>query len=89
MRRGSLTELAEEARARPVRGEVVVVVAGAAGVGGADLPPEELARRARRLMASGVSRKEALDRVAKECGVRKRRVFDALVAPGAGERKSG
>jgi 16S rRNA (cytidine1402-2'-O)-methyltransferase len=83
VRRGDLAGLAAEARDHPVRGEVVLVVGGASGAHRLEPPSEELARRAQGLMASGVSRREALAMVAEECGVRRRRVFDALVAAGA------
>lgn len=87
VRRGTLADLAAEARLRPVRGEVVVVVAGAVGAARVEPSPEELARRAETLMERGATRKEALTLVAEECGVRRRLVFDALVAAGAAERE--
>ncbi len=78
VRRGRLSELLEGVRADPPRGEIVLLVGG--------VPPErpeapagELARRAEELMAAGVERREALTRVARERGVARRRVFDALV----------
>lgn len=83
VRRGTLAELAEEVGRQPVRGEVVVVVGGAGEAGRGEPSPEELAGRAQDLMYSGLTRKEALTRVAEEYEVRKRRVFDALVAAGA------
>ena len=78
VRRSSLSELLESLRTEPARGEVVLIVEGAQrAVEG--LPPSELAQRARALMASGVERKMALTTVAKETGVARRRVFDALL----------
>lgn len=79
--RGSLSEVLERVRTEPVRGEIVVVVGGA--VRGAEEHPDanELATRARALMAEGVERKDALARVARETGVRKREVFEALIEP--------
>lgn len=79
VRRGSLSEILEGLKSDPARGEVVIVV------GGAEPAPSvrasaELAQRARELMASGVERKVALTRVAKETGVSKKKVFDALVS---------
>jgi 16S rRNA (cytidine1402-2'-O)-methyltransferase len=79
VRRGRLEELAAGVRSDPPRGEIVLVVEGAIGEHGAEVPPDELARRARALMDEGVERREALSRVAKEAGVPRRRVFDALV----------
>jgi 16S rRNA (cytidine1402-2'-O)-methyltransferase len=79
VRRGRLEELAAGVRSDPPRGEIVLVVEGAVGDHRAEVPPEELARRARALMEEGVERREALSRVAKETGVPRRRVFDALL----------
>jgi 16S rRNA (cytidine1402-2'-O)-methyltransferase len=81
VRRGSLSELLESLRAEPARGEVVLVVEGAHHAR-EDVPAGELARRARALMATGVERKTALATVAKETGVPRRRVFDALLEDG-------
>ena len=78
VRRGSLTAILESIRNSPVRGEIVLVIGGATH-GDAEAPGEELARAARELMDSGVERAEALSRVAREAGVPRRRVFDALV----------
>ena len=71
-----------------VRGEVAFLVAGpgedappavavvsAAGTG----PAESPARRVRRLMESGVGRKEAMRRVARETGMSRRDVYSALL----------
>jgi 16S rRNA (cytidine1402-2'-O)-methyltransferase len=77
--RGGLEELAANAAAAPPRGEIVVVVSGAVQGHGVAVPPEELARRARALMDTGVERKEAMSRVARASGASKRDVFDALV----------
>jgi 16S rRNA (cytidine1402-2'-O)-methyltransferase len=81
VRRGSLSELLEGLRSEPARGEVVLVVEGA-HQSPEDFPAAELARRARALMASGVERKTALSTVAKEVGIARRRVFDALLEEG-------
>ncbi len=79
VRRGPLPELARWAGERQVRGEVVVVVGGAVRGRGAAVPPEELARDARRRMDAGVERSRALSEVARAHNVRRRDVFDALV----------
>lgn len=79
VRRGPLSHLLESVRADPVRGEIVVVVGGAVGAHRTEPESSELARRARRLMAEGVDRKQAMARVAQEAAVPKRTVFDALV----------
>jgi 16S rRNA (cytidine1402-2'-O)-methyltransferase len=78
VRRGTLDELLASATADPPRGEIVVVVEGAAP-GERSVEPAELANRARELMAAGVPRAEALQTVARTMGVPKRMVFDALL----------
>jgi 16S rRNA (cytidine1402-2'-O)-methyltransferase len=82
VRRGTLDELLASAGADPPRGEIALVIEGAIHEHSAHVPAEELASRARGLMESGVERKEALARVARDAGVRKRAVFDALVEEG-------
>jgi 16S rRNA (cytidine1402-2'-O)-methyltransferase len=76
--RGTLSELLERAEAEGPRGEIVVVVDGDRSPD-EEVSLEELGRRARSLMEEGVDRKEAMTRVAREAGVSKRQVFDALV----------
>jgi 16S rRNA (cytidine1402-2'-O)-methyltransferase len=78
VRRGTLVELARQAAADPPRGEIVVVVDGARGAA-REVDPAELAARARGLMEEGVERREALARVARDAGVPRRAVFDALL----------
>ena len=79
VRRGSLTDILQSIRDSPPRGEIVLVIGGATHGAGDEASGEELARAARELMDSGVDRAEALTRVAREAGVPRRRVFDALV----------
>jgi 16S rRNA (cytidine1402-2'-O)-methyltransferase len=81
--RGSLKELSDAVQKESPRGEIVLVVGGAVQGAGAEVPPEDLAARARVLMDGGTERKEALARVAREAGVAKRKVFDALVDDGS------
>lgn len=81
--RGDLSELAGAAAEGRLRGELVVVVSGAVRGHRPEIAPAELARRARHLMGEGVERREALATVARESGVRRREVFDALVEPGS------
>ena len=83
VRRGTLGDLLEGVREDRPRGEIVLVVEGAVGAHRPEVAPEELARRARALMEQGVERKVALSRVAKEAGVPRRKVFDALLEPPA------
>jgi 16S rRNA (cytidine1402-2'-O)-methyltransferase len=75
-----LTKVHQEIRRDP-RGEVAVVVEGA-DPKPARSTPEEMARVAKTYMAEGVARSEALTRTARELGVRRREVFDALVGEG-------
>ncbi|MDP9394836.1 MAG: 16S rRNA (cytidine(1402)-2'-O)-methyltransferase [Actinomycetota bacterium] len=78
VRRGPLAELATWAQ-EGVRGEVTVVVGGAAPAA-AVTDPAELARRVGAREEAGAPRKEAIAAVAAEAGVPKRVVFDAVVA---------
>ncbi|MGH3344567.1 MAG: 16S rRNA (cytidine(1402)-2'-O)-methyltransferase [Carbonactinosporaceae bacterium] len=83
VRRGTLAELAEWARAG-VRGEITVVVAGAARArtdAPAEVPPaDELARRVAARESAGDHRKAAIAAVAAEAALPKRVVYDAVVA---------
>jgi 16S rRNA (cytidine1402-2'-O)-methyltransferase len=82
VRRASLGELAEWA-AEGVRGEITIVVGGAPDrAGEADLG--ELADEVERRVTDGVPRKQAIGEVARENGVRKRDLYDAVVARKAG-----
>lgn len=78
VRHGTLGELAEWA-AEGVRGEVTVVVAGAppevVNVG-----PTELFDRVTELIAAGLDKKTAISQVAREVGLPKREVYDAVLA---------
>ena len=77
VRRGTLAELREGARVDPVRGEIVLAIQGARAAE-RQVEPRVLAATARALMDEGIDRKEALSRVARDAGVPKRAVFDAL-----------
>jgi 16S rRNA (cytidine1402-2'-O)-methyltransferase len=76
VRRGALTELVEWAGAG-VRGEVTIVVEGAAPVE-AVTDPATLAARVAEDEADGVPRKQAIVDVARRSGVPKRVVYDAV-----------
>lgn len=82
VRRGTLDELVRSVAEDPPRGEITLVVEGAIHEHRATVPSQELASQARLLMDQGVERKEALARVARETGARKREVFDALLEEG-------
>jgi 16S rRNA (cytidine1402-2'-O)-methyltransferase len=79
VRRGGLAELATWA-ADGVRGEITVVVGGAAAGSGRSVEPAELAARVARLEAEGQPRKAAMAAVAAQVGVPKRVVYDAVLA---------
>lgn len=81
VRRGTLGELLEGVKSVPPRGEMVLVVGGALRRD-RQVHPAELAGAARALMEKGVERRAAMQQVAREAGVSKRDVFDALVEPG-------
>jgi 16S rRNA (cytidine1402-2'-O)-methyltransferase len=82
VRRGSLAELAEWAGG-DVRGEITLVVAGAAPAP-AETDPAALAAEVAAREAAGQARKEAIADVARVRGVPKRAVFDAVVAAKSG-----
>ncbi|MBO8193783.1 16S rRNA (cytidine(1402)-2'-O)-methyltransferase [Streptomyces oryzae] len=79
VRRGPLGELAQWA-AEGVRGEITVVVRGAEAPAGGEADAAELVRRVAEREQAGQQRKEAIAEVAREAGVPKREVFDAVVA---------
>ena len=82
VRRGTLAALLDGVRSEPPRGEIVLVIGGAVQ-GHKETPsPGELVRMVRVLMEDGTDRKEAMHTVAREAGVPKRVVFDALVDEG-------
>ena len=91
IRRGTLGELAAWA-AGGVLGEVTLVVEGAGRPGPGDEPlrsPEEAAAEVAAQLAAGVSRKEAIVAVARESGLPRRGVYDAVVRGKAFEGSRG
>lgn len=77
VRRGTLQELAESPQ-RPERGEVVIVVEGAARR--ADDPGDaDLLSSAQGMIVEGVSRRDAAARTAALHGVARRRVYELLI----------
>lgn len=76
VRRGTLAELAEWATGE-VRGEIVLVVAGAAPGATVAVDDATLAAAVAVLVSGGMSRRDAVDRVAAEHGVARRRVYAA------------
>jgi 16S rRNA (cytidine1402-2'-O)-methyltransferase len=91
IRRGTLGELAAWAGGG-VLGEVTLVVEGAgrAGPGGEPVrSPEEAAAEVAAQVAAGVARKEAIVAVARESGLPRRLVYDAVVRGKAFEGSAG
>ncbi len=78
VRRGPLGELAVWAT-HGVRGEVTIVLSGAARTT-VDSAPDQLAAEVTRREATGEPRKEAIADVARDAGVAKRVVYDAVLA---------
>jgi 16S rRNA (cytidine1402-2'-O)-methyltransferase len=77
IKRGSLAELASWA-ADGIRGEITIVVEGAAADRGHTDDPAELLTRVQQLEADGLPRKEAIVEVARRSGVPKRVVYDLV-----------
>jgi 16S rRNA (cytidine1402-2'-O)-methyltransferase len=78
VRRGTLAELAEWA-AGGVRGEITIVVAGATpGTPGHDADQATLAAAVASYVETGMSRRDAVDRVATEHGLSRRLVYTAV-----------
>jgi 16S rRNA (cytidine1402-2'-O)-methyltransferase len=75
VRRGGLAELADQAEASPVRGEVVIVVAGSTEEEVARVSLEAGRARVERLVAEGVKRSAAARIVAQETGLPRRELF--------------
>src|SRR3954464_8259159 len=80
VRRGGLGELAEWADTG-LRGEITVVVEGASAVRDA-ATPADLAEEVDALVAAGSTRRDAVDAVAAEHGLARRRVYDAVKTGG-------
>jgi len=80
VRRGSLADLATWA-GDGVRGEVTLVVSGAAAVDPADLDESDLRRLVDAAVADGISRKDAVAAVARETGIPRKAVYAAAHKP--------
>lgn len=78
--RGTLQELNEWVSQREVLGEVTLVIAGAAPAEVSSRAPEQIAQLVAEREQAGMERREAVAAVAQELNLRKREVFDALVA---------
>jgi len=75
VRRGGLAQLADEAETLPVKGEVVIVVAGATAEDVAEISLEAGRARVERLVAEGLKRSTAARMVAEETGLPRRELF--------------
>ena len=73
-RAGTLQELSEHYAEAPVRGEVTVVLAGT-GKPRVEKPAVDPAERAQTLLAQGLSRKDAAERLAEETGISRNRAY--------------
>lgn len=80
VRRGSLAELTDWATSSDVLGEITVVVAGAAD-GPVEVDEAALGSDVRSLVAGGMSRRDAVDAVARSRGMSRRVVYDAANRP--------
>jgi len=74
-----LSALADWAAGREVRGEITLVIAGAPGSTAAT-EPADLAEGVALREAAGLTRKDAMVEVAREAGVPRRTVYDAVLA---------
>ncbi len=81
IRRGTLSELVQWAQ-DGLRGELTVVVAGCAPET-VVATPAELNQRVQVLIGEGVDKKSAIAQIAREVGVPKRQVYDAVLAQSA------
>jgi 16S rRNA (cytidine1402-2'-O)-methyltransferase len=78
--RDGLDALARWAAGTEVRGEITVVVEGAAAHPSTTLTASDLAAAVATYERAGLTRKDAITEVVKDTGARKRDVFDAVVA---------
>ena len=83
--RGSIAELITWAESKDILGEITMVVEGF-DPGTRQFSQEELVRLVIEQENAGESRKEAITQVAKQNGVAKRVVFDAMVAYKSGDK---
>lgn len=80
VRRGTLADLAAWAL-EGIRGEITIVVSGASAAA-VDVNPEQLNERVQALIGGGADKKSAIAQVAREVGLPKREVYDAVLAGG-------
>jgi 16S rRNA (cytidine1402-2'-O)-methyltransferase len=87
VQRGSLDDLATAIEAKPIKGEVVIVVAGATEEASAGVSLKVGRARVERLVAEGVKRSAAARLVAEETGLPRRELFH--VEDGRATRRVG
>ena len=83
--RGSLAELEKWANSKEMLGEITLVIAGPSAGEIAELTPVEIVAKVKELEGVGATRQEAVAQIAIEFGLRKRAIFDALVASKIGQ----
>ena len=83
--RGNLAELIEWAKSKDILGELTIVIEGF-DPGSREFDQADLIQLVLNLEANGEGRKEAIALIAKETGVSKRVVFDAMVAHKSGDK---
>lgn len=82
--RATLGELAAQVATDGARGELTLVVGGAAAGDDVATPdPKELVERVRALMATGLTKKAAIAEVASAAGVPRREVYQAVIDAGS------
>ncbi len=79
--RGTLSEVASRVASKEPRGEYVLVVSGCPPAAPAEVPAEELKSRVDRLCAEGLTKRDAVDHVAKEAHLPRKAVYSVINAP--------
>ena len=83
--RGELSQLIEWAESKDVLGEITIVISGF-DPGTREFDSAQLVQMVLNQESAGEGRKEAIAQVAKEAGISKRVVFDAMVAYKSGDK---
>ena len=83
--RGELSQLIEWAQSKDILGEITIVISGF-DPGTREFDSAQLVQMVLNQVSAGEGRKEAIAQVAKETGISKRVVFDAMVAYKSGDK---
>ena len=83
--RGELSQLIEWAESKDILGEITIVISGF-DPGAREFDSAQLVQMVLNQESAGEGRKEAIAQVAKETGISKRVVFDAMVAYKSGDK---